>query len=207
MVKFWKFQILRNHRARAREKKIEDAKPPQPRDSRYLLSLSLYFFLFLFPERPPPITIRWAMNKCIILPRSGKSLPWRRFPRNRTYHTTSNKQTIALVWGVNIWRISRYYVTKSARYDLSVTFTMGRLHSYTEERIICFISPIYRVASNQMVGWKGQIIVIGGRLFILTFINLTIQRVGKILHSGAVLGDRHPKCSNFGENSNFPFLC
>ena len=48
------------------------------------------------------------------------------WPKKTTHHPSI---------GLNIWKIFSYHVTKSTGYDLSVTFAMGRLHSYTTSSI------------------------------------------------------------------------
>ena len=37
----------------------------------------------------------------------------------KSYHTTSEKRPIALVYELNIWRISRYYVTRSIECNIN----------------------------------------------------------------------------------------
>ena len=54
---------------------------------------------------------------------AGQLVPFQHIPFLRGGKKTTHRP----VKGVNIWRISSYYVTKSTRYNLSVTFTMGRV--------------------------------------------------------------------------------
>ena len=49
------------------------------------------------------------------------------FVAQKSYHTTSPRRPIVLVYGLNIPRACRDYMTKSARYDFSVTKPRGTL--------------------------------------------------------------------------------